>query len=92
MSDSLIISWEQKRLVLLSGSPSSAELRIEKLAVLEWPADTNPRENRQASGLFLKEALRDNGLTSDSAIVSPSARSSDSTTSAPPRFAGRRTP
>lgn len=70
MTDSLIISWEQQRLVLLSGSASNSEVRVEKFVVLDWPSGTDPRENRNASGLFLKEALRENGLSADSAVVS----------------------
>ncbi|HUG18906.1 MAG TPA: hypothetical protein VMM56_07990 [Planctomycetaceae bacterium] len=70
MTDSLIISWEQHRLVLLSGSASGSEVRVEKFIALDWPSGTDPRENRSAAALFLKGTLRENGLTADSAVVS----------------------
>jgi hypothetical protein len=70
MTASLVISWESRRLILLAGTASGADARVENITELDWPPGSTPREGREAAAQLLKETLRRQGLTQESALVS----------------------
>lgn len=71
MSDFIALEWENTQVCGVEASVSrGGKVRIDKCFALKWPEGTNPAEQPQQSGRWLKEELARLGIVAKQAIIS----------------------
>jgi Tfp pilus assembly PilM family ATPase len=70
MSEFIALEWENTQVCGVEASVSRGKVRIDKCFQLKWPEGTNPADQPQQSGRWLKEELARLGIIAKPAIVS----------------------
>ncbi|MGE3315558.1 MAG: type IV pilus biogenesis protein PilM [Planctomycetaceae bacterium] len=70
MSDFIALEWENTQVCGVEASVGRGKVRIDKCFQLKWPEGTNPADQPQQSGRWLKDELARLGIVATTTLIS----------------------